>query len=218
MKSPPAEGASASQHWNAIGQELRESYSRFAFEYAASTRSFETYPGLREEILAFLEIIPDGIILDVGSGSGRDSRLVGETGRTAVLADLSLSMLRVSGAYAAGARVCCDIGALPFRARTFAGIIASGVILHLPRAFCLFALREIERLLTIGGYALISMKNGEGEGWRTSDNFPARRWFSYYAPDEFSTLCVSAGLAVRYMDVGGRRDWFTVTVGPANIS
>jgi hypothetical protein len=54
------------------------------------------------------------------------------------------------------------------------------------------------------------MKRGTGEGWRQSGDFPQLRWFAYYTPGEFVSLCEGAGLFVSDVKVSHRKDWFTV--------
>jgi hypothetical protein len=44
-----------------------------AATYAAATRDFSRYPGLEAEIREFVASLGDGIIADIGSGSGRNA-------------------------------------------------------------------------------------------------------------------------------------------------
>lgn len=190
-------------------QRVRESYSRLASDYVEFTWDFARYPGLRGEILKFFESAPSGRVLDLGSGSGRDSSLAVAVGRQAVLADSSLELLRRSR----GPRtlVCCDAISLPFRTCTFSAVIASGVYLHLPQQLCKRALEELRRVMTVGGLTMISMKAGVGQGWRVNGDFSEPRWFSYYDPGEFAELCGISGLSVQSVEVAPRKDWFAVT-------
>jgi tRNA (uracil-5-)-methyltransferase TRM9 len=57
------------------------------------------------------------------------------------------------------------------------------------------------------------MKRGKGEGWRTTNEFPLPRWFTYYDPAEFSSLCGDVGLSIRQSWVSERKDWFTLIAG-----
>ena len=202
-----------------IRREVRAAYSGLASEYVQATSSFEHYPGLRGELEAFLCQVPSGVILDVGSGSGRDALLAAEMGRSVVRADASLEVLLEGGRLVSCCgSVCCDVTRLPFPDNSFAGLIASGVLLHLNDTDCRRALREILRILISNGLAVISMKAGEGQGWRTTPAFPSRRWFSYYSLDEFATMCRSAGLEIVAMSRSGRKDWFSLVVAKVRLA
>lgn len=193
----------------------RTSYSDHAETYRMQTRQFSRYRGLDNEIRNFVAHLNPGLIADIGSGSGRDSLFMADLGYRVVALDSCyplLRMLRSSGVQTG--LLCGDVMALPIRDNVFSGAIVSGVLLHLPRRLCLPALSEIRRVLGVGGRVLISMKRGTDEGWRTTDDFPLPRWFTYYDPDEFSKLCINAGLLPREMLISGRKDWFTILATP----
>jgi tRNA (uracil-5-)-methyltransferase TRM9 len=187
------------------------SYSRLADDYITQTRDFSRFPGLDSEIREFVEQLSPGPVADIGSGSGRDSILVASMGRRVVAIDPAYAMLRtLTGSGFKGNLLCGNVLALPVRDQTFSGAIASGILLHLPRGLCPQALAEISRVLQVGGRAIISMKHGTGEGWRTSVDFPLPRWFTYYDPDDFSRLCRETGLIPQRSWISARKDWFTL--------
>jgi tRNA (uracil-5-)-methyltransferase TRM9 len=189
-----------------------DAYSRRADEFISATSSYLRYPGLDAELREFAVCLPEGAVLDVGCGSGRDSLFLKSLGRQLVASDISSAMLRRLRTTALRKNlVSCDATRLAFGDNSFAGVIASGVLLHLPRGLCGGALREIERVLIPDGSAAISMKLGQGEGWRSTEEFPLERWFSYYMPSEFAGLCEEAGLSVGSVLITERRDWFVVT-------
>ncbi|MFV2088890.1 class I SAM-dependent methyltransferase [Micromonospora sp. LOL_021] len=197
--------------WSGTAQ-VRRSYAALVEHYTAMTADYGRFPGLRQELTDFLTALGPGPVLDFGCGAGRDADLVAGTGRAVVLADVTPELLRATTVrIAIDAAVCCDALALPLRSDTFAGVIASGVLLHLPRRYTVTALDNIRRVLLPGGKALISMKHGGRDGWRSTDDFPAPRWFTYYAPEEFAALCRKVGLRVAQLDVSSRKDWFTAT-------
>jgi SAM-dependent methyltransferase len=187
------------------------SYSRLAATYVAATRDFSRYPGLEAEIREFVTPLGDGIIADIGSGSGRDATFIATLGHRVVAVDSSYSLLHTLAASEVKVGMLCgDACALPVRSNAFAGAIVSGVLLHLPRRLCPQSLAEIRRVLGVGGQVLISMKHGQGEGWRTTDEFPLPRWFTYYDPTEFMQMCRDVGLSIRQSWVSDREDWFTL--------
>jgi tRNA (uracil-5-)-methyltransferase TRM9 len=187
------------------------SYSRLAATYATATSDFSSYPGLEAEIREFVSPLGDGIIADIGSGSGRDAIFIASLGYRVLAVDSSHSLLHtLSASEAKVGMLCGDVFALPVRSNAFAGAIVSGVLLHLPRRLCPQALAEIRRVLGAGAQVLISMKHGHGEGWRTTEEFPLPRWFTYYDPTEFTQICRDAGLSIRRSWVSDRKDWFTL--------
>ena len=187
------------------------SYSRFAADYSVATRDFTRYPGLEAEIHEFVTSLSDGIIADIGSGSGRDATFVASLGYRVVAIDSSYALLHtLTASEVRVGMLCGDALTLPVRGNAFAGAIVSGVLLHLPRRLCPQALAEIRRVLGAGGQVLISMKHGHGEGWRTTDEFPLPRWFTYYDPTEFALMCRDVGLSIRRSWVSDRENWFTL--------
>jgi tRNA (uracil-5-)-methyltransferase TRM9 len=193
-----------------IAQATRAAYSAHAELYSSQTRGFARYPGLEGELRDALSALPAGRVLDVGCGSGRDAELAERLGRQVVAADASFELLMRLPGLLKMRTVCCDVIRLPFRGRCFVGVIASGILLHLPKHSCQGALVEIARVLVPRGSAIISMKRGVGEGWRQSGDFPVPRWFAYYMPGEFADLCEGVGLVVSDLKVSHRKDWFTV--------
>lgn len=186
-------------------------YSRLADDYITRTRDFSRFPGLDSEIREFVDQLPPGPIADIGSGSGRDAIFVASMGRRVVAIDPAYALLRtLTGSGFEGSLLCGSVLALPVRDQAFSGAIASGVLLHLPRRCCSQALTEISRVLRVGGRAIISMKHGTGEGWRTSADFPLPRWFTFYDPDDFSRMCRQAALIPQISWISGRKDWFTL--------
>jgi SAM-dependent methyltransferase len=114
-----------------------ESYSQLATSYVSATRDFTQYPGLDAEIRNFVSRLPTGVVVDVGSGSGRDAAFSAGLGRRVVAIDPSYAMLHtLTASEPRVAMLCGDVFALPVRSHSFAGAIVSGVLLHLPRKLC----------------------------------------------------------------------------------
>lgn len=191
-------------------------YNRYASEYTHWSRSFSRFPGLDDEIRAFASLLPSSeseYILDIGCGSGRDAILMEELGFKAIAADRSHEMLRCVQESSDLSRIVqCDVLSMPFPDRLFSGVIASGILIHLPKSRCLEALLEIRRVLIPKGLAMISMKRGAGEGWRESPDMGLERWFSYFDPQEFVECCSRARLVCKEVEISHRKDWFSVSV------
>lgn len=190
-------------------------YDRGAAQYVLATKGYEGFPGLRDEVLSFAEASDDKFpVLDLGSGGGRDSRLLAESGKQVISGDICLAVLqesRISGLSSDVASVCLDACSIPFRENSFSGVWACGSLLHLPSAYIPSALAEIFRVLRPGGVAAINMQTGSAEGWRDGGTLPGRRWFTLVDPEDFRSLMERSGFDQLSYHFVGRAGWFSIT-------
>ena len=188
-------------------------YNENATQYVEATKGYEDFPGLREEVLAFAAASSAGSpVLDLGSGGGRDSRLLEQNGKQVVSGDICLKLLRQARELAYGrsniGNVCLDSRQIPFRQATFGGVWACGSLLHLPMDDLPSALAEIFRVLQPGGIAVINMQAGSAEGWRTGGTLPGRRWFTLIDPGALASLMEKCGFRQMTYRLVGREGWF----------
>jgi len=185
-------------------------YDRIASTYAPHVFDFS----LEAEIDRFAAYLrPGGLILDVGSGSGRDVLAFQQRGFRAIGLDRSAGMLREAARLGAGPLVLADSRRLPFAKGTVNGVWASASLLHLPKADMPVALKEVNRVLR-HGHVYLSLRRGQTETWREEDGH--RRFFSYYHPAEVELALERAAFHVLDVhfseDVAGRDDlqWINV--------
>lgn len=198
-----------------IRRETAAAYSQLASRYMSETLSYERFPSLKEEVVEFDGLLPEhGRVLDLGGGSGRDSLLLASRSRSVVLGDLNWPFCSAASDSGLTA-VQLEATALPFRARSLAGLLASGILLHLHPAEVESGLREIERVLTVDGVGWISMKEGVGAEWRQDGMIAGKRWFTYFAIRDFEQLCVRSDLMILDVRKGTRPPWFTIVVRPS---
>ncbi|MGH3718799.1 MAG: class I SAM-dependent methyltransferase [Pseudonocardiaceae bacterium] len=191
-----------------VRRTLRQLYDDEARGYAENTDSYEDFPGLKEDVDAFVaQLGRPGLILDLGAGPGRDSRYFAARGFSVVAADFSLEMLRI-GRSAEVAHVQADMVHLPFRSNTFGGAWVCASLLHLPSRNHDQTLGELLRVLAPGGLAAVSMKAGEGEGWIEGKSIKRRRWFTLVDPTEFVTTLASKGFMKTSWSWCNRGSWF----------
>lgn len=119
------------------------------------------YRGRLSSTLRVLRDLPPGArVLEVGASQANASLLAAEAGLVAVALDRNTQPLRYAfrkhsrGEFSA---VCADALALPFAARTFAAVVATEILEHLPEP--VLALTEIRRVLAPGGLLIVTTPN-----------------------------------------------------------
>lgn len=122
-------------------------------------------------------------VLDLGCGVGTASSYFSQHGCTVVSADLSNAMLRACRARGLDGLVRLDLEALPFRHNHFDAVWAHTSLIHLPKRRLSLCLREISKLLRIGGVLFVALREGQGEGYE--DKSAKERWFSNFEIGEF---------------------------------
>ncbi len=167
------------------------SYDRAAAEFAERTASFRP----ERALAAFAACAPPGsLVLDAGSGPGRDCAYLAGLGLRPVALDLSRGMLlegRRRGLSAPA--IQADLRWLPFADGSFAAVWASASLLHLPRPHLTPALRELSRIMR-RGCLYLALKEGEGEAWRDGPGGP--RFFRYFTLATAESALHEAGLRV----------------------
>jgi SAM-dependent methyltransferase len=110
-------------------------------------------------ILAALEPVPGGTLVDLGCGAGTFTQRLGERARPRRLIGVELIDHLADAAQARGIEVVrSDLGEpLPFADASIDAVHSNQVIEHLPRTDGF--MREIARVLKPGGYAVVSTNN-----------------------------------------------------------
>jgi SAM-dependent methyltransferase len=126
--------------------------------------------------------------------------------------DLSHAML---AARAVTGQVRADLRRLPLADGRLDGLWCVAVLLHVPRDLVPGALAEFRRVLRPGGRGVISIAEGEGEGWErhAHPGGEVERYFVYHPAEAFAALLADAGLDI--LDAGRRsthRDWLALHV------
>jgi ubiquinone/menaquinone biosynthesis C-methylase UbiE len=118
-------------------------------------------------------------------------------GMKVVGVDLSAGMLAKARSKVQGNLVQMDMRRMAFADGCFDGVWCVASLLHLPKKEAPEALTEMARVLVHGGALLLSIQEGEGEGWEESRYFGAvQRFFARYGQSEAEKLLVEAGFSV----------------------
>ena len=137
-------------------------YNDNSESYASSTVSADM-SGLCDEFLGLLTA--HGAVLDLGCGSGRDSKYFASHGREVISVDGSKELCRIAAEFLGHEVICCD-----FREytpdRIFAGIWASASLLHIEEGEILRVVERLSGCLADNGIFFMSLKHGNFSGVR----------------------------------------------------
>jgi cyclopropane fatty-acyl-phospholipid synthase-like methyltransferase len=120
-------------------------------------------------------------ILDLGCGSGRDSKYFSEYGYNVVSADYSYEMVKMASEYLKKDVTQSDMRNMNFKNK-FDGIWACASILHIEKSEIPKVLKNCHMALKNNGILYMSFKYGEGEVERGG------RHFSNFTENSFSNL------------------------------
>ncbi len=142
---------------------VKQTYNKIASayhqEWGKSSKFF-----LRNSKKFIQELPQNAKILDLGCGTGRDSRWFLEKGFKVIGVDFSSGMLKIAKKNAPKAKfIQKDIRKVNFPENYFDGIWCSFVLLHLKRDEILPLIKRIKKFLRKGGVLFVATKEGKGE-------------------------------------------------------
>jgi SAM-dependent methyltransferase len=133
---------------------------------------------------------PEGRILDVGCGSGRDARAFVDRHFKVVGIDASAAMVHLAREYSGAECSVLRMEDVAFE-HIFDGIWACASLLHLPKPVLNPVLRRLRRALVPTGTLYASVLLGEGEALAADG-----RYYTYFQLDEFSMIVEDAGFRI----------------------
>lgn len=155
-----------------------EYYDKNTEEYFESTSTVD----MSEARNRFLKHIPpDGLILDFGCGSGRDTKAFADAGYNAVALDGSQALCVRAHGLTHQPVICCQFQNYKAVSK-FDGIWACASLLHLTEEELLPVLEELEKSLKTGGVLYTSFKYGDFSGERNG------RWFTDMTEEKLEQL------------------------------
>lgn len=169
-----------------------------------------------DELEKFHEFLPNGRILEIGSGGGRDAADLLKLGYEYVGTDISHGLLELARRKNPGAEFqAISLYDLDFP-EPFDGFWCAAVLLHVPRTRIDEALSSITKNIRQNGIGFIAIKEGEGEGVEEQRGHSGMgRFFAYWQDEDFQTALKRNGLTViewNYRPMSERTKWLTYHV------
>lgn len=174
-----------------------QAYNQMAYHYDNETKDFwDKFP--QTFVDKFVELV-DGRVLDVGSGPGRDGLILKRRGLDIICLDASEVMVKICQDKGLES-VKADFNNMPFEDEVFNGIWAYTSLLHVPKSDIFTSLKELGRVLKLGGVLGLGLIDGKGEQYRKSIGVTMPRLFVYYTKSEIEKLLENSGFEILYFE------------------
>jgi SAM-dependent methyltransferase len=160
---------------------------RLAYDAMANERdSREPDAWKIEERASFLSLLQrEGkrTLLEIGAGTGRDSKFFQDQGLDVTCTDLSTEHVRLCKQKGLNALVA-DFANLPFLAQSFDAVYALNCLLHVPNAELTNVLQGIAGVMKQDGLFFLGVYGGrDEESIREDDDYEPKRFFSLRSDD-----------------------------------
>jgi SAM-dependent methyltransferase len=180
------------------GERTRASYDRVAAEYTRRIADELSHKPLERQLLDQFAATVTGRVCDLGCGPGHVARYLHDQGADVFGIDLSPGMIEQARAqnpditFEQG-----DMRALTLDDDLLGGILALYSIIHIPREDVTAVLRELRRVLKVGGWLLVGFHKGN-EVLHTEDMWgqAVNLDFTFFEPGEMQGYLEAAGFTV----------------------
>lgn len=148
----------------------------------------------KAELAEFKKLLPEGKILEVGCGGGRDAKELIKLGYDYLGTDISEGLLKEARKLNPGAVFLrTSLYDLDF-SEPFDGFWCAAVLLHIPKQRIAEALKRIRHSIKPGGTGFIAIKEGDYEGMETGNDYDGEgRLFVYWQNNEFKAALAANG-------------------------
>jgi SAM-dependent methyltransferase len=165
-----------------LRNDLRETYDRHAQE-RDSGATWGWKIAERAKFLSRLLQENKKKLLEIGAGTGRDSKFFQDQGLEVVCIDLSPVMIGLCRQKGLEAYIM-DMAAIDFPEASFEAIYSMNSMLHLTKQEFPGVLDRMDKLLSAGGVAYIGMYGGfDHEGIWELDYYTPKRFFSFFTDE-----------------------------------
>lgn len=151
----------------------------------------------QEEIEIFKKYLPNGKILEVGCGGGRDAMALTQNGFDYIGTDIAQGLIDAAKLKNPNLNFFnISVYDLNFTEK-FDGFWASAVLLHIPKNKINMALSKIKSVVKDNGIGFITIKQGVDEKIEFEEDNPNwPRLFVYYSKEEFQEVLENNGFEV----------------------
>lgn len=180
-----------------VKQNIR-TYDLMAEQYDQETADFwEKFP--HSVIDHFSKSVRSGLVLDVGSGPGRDGLILTNAGLQVLCLDASIEMVQTTKQRGLPS-ILADLTKLPVRSGKVRGVWAYTSLLHITKTDMMLALSQCNRVLVKNGVLGLGLIEGRGDGYRWSAGPNLPRYFALYSQAEVYDLLLGAGFKTFYFE------------------
>ncbi len=185
-------------------------YDRTAIHWAAEHMVVNDW---EKDAAKFKQLLPEGYILEVGCGGGRDAAELIRLGYDYYGTDASRGMVEAARQSVKNAKFeVRNVYDLAELGQHFDGFWACAVLLHIPRESIDRAIQAILVTQRTGAVGMISIKAGNKSDFevRDKDGMHEERLFVYWDKDMFDEVLKRNGLVVLYYEhrpVSTRTNW-----------
>jgi SAM-dependent methyltransferase len=166
---------------------LRQSYNNFAGEREKSTQQ-EWKVKIRDSFLKLLKDEGKTSILDIGAGTGRDSKFFMDKNMDVTAVDLSDEMIKLCQVKGINSQRL-DFYNLHEIGKKFDAVWSMNSLLHVRKADLGFVLEEIKNVLNPSGLFFMGVYGGEdSEGIWEDDIYTPHRFFSSYTDENINKV------------------------------
>lgn len=179
--------------------DLAATYDRIADDWLRDHLNDEWSVGSAERFVSLLGGSPS--VLDVGCGPGIKAAAMAKAGAKVTGIDFSSGMIAAAGRHCPAAEFrVLDAFQAERLGRTFDGVFAQAVLLHIPKSDAAHFLACQKKVTRPGGLVYVAVKErreGQPEEQIVSESdygYEYRRFFSYFTEPEIRGLLAAAGL------------------------
>lgn len=193
----------------AVFEKVQTAYDQIVMEFAKRNHFHmaANLVALAKRLIA--HVGQNGRIVEVGCGTGRDMAWFEAQSLSVTGLDLSTGMLAYARDQVHGGLCAMNMCNLGFRDAYFDGAWCCASLLHLPKDQAPNALREIYRVMKPNGMLVLSIQEGDTEGWEEGYAFGVERYFARYQVAEMKKMLSENGFLVSDIEAspGNNRSW-----------
>ncbi len=197
--------------------DLKSTYNKIAEDWVKDHNQDDWW---KEGTDTFTSLLPQGAsVLDVGCGGGIKTKNIANKGFKVTGIDFSEKMIEIAKRELPELDFdVVDVYDVDKYPKTFDGIFAQAVLLHIPKARTMEVLEKLKSRLNDGGILYIAVKGIKDDGIEekvTQENdygYEYERFFSFYSPEELREYLQKLNMEIVCENIfkSGKTDWLQI--------